>query len=99
MWILLVLEVLAGKIECLQITNFMCHSNLEIKFNSMINFITGRNGSGKSAIMTALIVVLGGTATITGRGSGLSGFNHVLFTFLNLNFKSFLQYTQSSFKF
>uniref|UniRef100_A0A1S4N1W6 Rad50/SbcC-type AAA domain-containing protein n=1 Tax=Pediculus humanus subsp. corporis TaxID=121224 RepID=A0A1S4N1W6_PEDHC len=69
-----ILEVLAGKIECLQITNFMCHSNLEIKFNSMINFITGRNGSGKSAIMTALIVVLGGTATITGRGSGLSDF-------------------------
>lgn len=51
----------------------MCHSNLELKFNQMINFITGRNGSGKSAIMAALVVVLGGTATLTGRGSGLSG--------------------------
>lgn len=65
--------VYAGRISRLQMVNFMCHSNLEIKFNPRINFITGRNGSGKSAVMAALVVVLGGTAVNTGRGRGVSG--------------------------
>lgn len=54
----------------------MCHSHLELEFNAMINFITGRNGSGKSAIMAALVVALGGSASLTGRGSGVTGNLH-----------------------
>lgn len=65
---------LAGRIEKIQMNNFMCHSNLEINLNERINFITGRNGSGKSAVMAALTVVLGGSAKVTGRGSGIADF-------------------------
>lgn len=46
----------------------MCHSFFEIDLNGNINYVIGRNGSGKSAILTALIVGLGGKATTTSRG-------------------------------
>lgn len=69
---------LAGRVEKIQMTNFMCHSNLEVTFNRRINFVTGRNGSGKSAVMAALIVVLGGSASLTGRGSGVAGLLYLI---------------------
>ena len=39
-----------------------------------VNFITGHNGSGKSALLTGLVVGLGGKASTTSRGSQISGF-------------------------
>lgn len=51
----------------------MCHDLLEVEFKPSINYIIGRNGSGKSAILTALIVGLGGRATLTDRGSSIKG--------------------------
>lgn len=63
----------SGKIETLHMINFMCHANLEVSFNKRVTFVTGKNGSGKSAIMAALIVVCGGTACTTGRGVGITG--------------------------
>ncbi|XP_071404409.1 structural maintenance of chromosomes protein 6 [Pithys albifrons albifrons] len=64
-----------GIIESIQLKNFMCHSNLgPFQFGSNINFIVGSNGSGKSSILTALIVGLGGKATATNRGSSLKMF-------------------------
>ena len=48
----------AGNIESLHATNFMCHANLEIDFNPGVNFVVGENGSGKSAILTALCIAL-----------------------------------------
>ncbi|XP_029568705.1 structural maintenance of chromosomes protein 6 [Salmo trutta] len=64
-----------GVIESITIKNFMCHHLLgPFQFGPNVNFIVGNNGSGKSAILTALIVGLGGKATITNRGASLKGF-------------------------
>eukprot|EP00794_Sanderia_malayensis_P000113 gene113-724_t len=67
-------EAEVGIIEKVILQNFMCHKYLEVNFGSNVNFIIGRNGSGKSAIMTGLIVGLGGKAAITNRGNSLKGF-------------------------
>lgn len=51
----------------------MCHSHLEVTFSNNVTFITGKNGSGKSAILTGLVVGLGGKASLTNRGSSIKG--------------------------
>lgn len=61
-----------GSIKSIEMTNFMCHSYLQMDLLENINFITGRNGSGKSAILTALTVALGGRASFTNRASSVS---------------------------
>lgn len=53
--------------------NFMCHSLLEVNFTNNISIVIGKNGSGKSAILTALVVGLGGKASLTNRGSSVKG--------------------------
>lgn len=50
------------------IRNFMNHSNTIVEFGPKLNFIVGHNGSGKSAILTAVAIALGAKASITGRG-------------------------------
>ncbi|KZT57823.1 P-loop containing nucleoside triphosphate hydrolase protein [Calocera cornea HHB12733] len=60
-----------GVIQSLELINFMCHKNLKFNFGPQINFIIGHNGSGKSAILTALTVALGGKASATSRASTL----------------------------
>lgn len=60
-----------GVIEEVFCRNFMCHSKLRIKLGPLINFIIGHNGSGKSAVLTALTMCLGGKATATNRGTNL----------------------------
>lgn len=34
-----------GVILEVELVNFMCHSYLEVKFGSQVNFLTGANGS------------------------------------------------------
>jgi chromosome segregation ATPase len=63
-----------GILEKIRLVNFMCHKRLEVDFNSNVNFIHGRNGSGKSAIMTGVVAGLGGKASATSRGSSMKGF-------------------------
>uniref|UniRef100_UPI0037E8A562 structural maintenance of chromosomes protein 6 n=1 Tax=Semicossyphus pulcher TaxID=241346 RepID=UPI0037E8A562 len=65
----------AGIVESITLKNFMCHSLLgPFTFGSNVNFVVGNNGSGKSAVLTALIVALGGNAQATNRGLSLKGF-------------------------
>ncbi|XP_037805472.1 structural maintenance of chromosomes protein 6 [Lucilia sericata] len=63
-----------GKILHMRLTNFMCHSNLVIDFHSRVNFLVGSNGSGKSAVLAALVLGLGGKAKDTNRSSSAKGF-------------------------
>lgn len=65
-------EDIDGCVKSIHVRNFFCHENLEVNLNRNVNFIVGRNGSGKSAILTALVVGLGGRASATNRGSNLT---------------------------
>lgn len=63
-----------GIIESISCTNFMCHGFFEAKLGPLMNFIIGHNGSGKSAVLTALAICLGGKASSTNRGNSLKSF-------------------------
>ncbi|KAF9483584.1 P-loop containing nucleoside triphosphate hydrolase protein [Pholiota conissans] len=63
-----------GIIEYIEMHQFMCHKYLRFTFGPQINFIIGHNGSGKSAVLSAITVALGGKAASTGRGNGLKSF-------------------------
>ena len=63
-----------GQVISLELVNFMCHANLKMTFGKKLNFVIGHNGSGKSAILTALTIVLGGKANTTGRAPSLKDF-------------------------
>ena len=64
----------SGIIKSIKLWNFMCHDYLMYNVSGHVNFITGRNGSGKSAILSGLIIGLGGKSSITSRGSSLKNF-------------------------
>ena len=61
-----------GQIAMIEVENFMNHRKFSMPFCRNVNFITGRNGSGKSAIATALMLCLGSRAAATGRSTNLS---------------------------
>lgn len=64
-------ETPSGFIKRVSLKNFMCHENFELNLGPRLNFIVGNNGSGKSAILTAITVGLGAKASDTNRGSSL----------------------------
>ncbi|KAI1204161.1 P-loop containing nucleoside triphosphate hydrolase protein [Annulohypoxylon truncatum] len=61
-------------IESITCYNFMCHTRLHVPLGPLLNFIVGENGSGKSAILTAITLCLGGKASATNRGGSLRSF-------------------------
>ncbi|KAJ5885314.1 hypothetical protein N7495_009824 [Penicillium taxi] len=63
-----------GILESVDCYNFMCHDHFSVELGPLINFIVGKNGSGKSAILTALTLCLGGKASATNRGQSLKNF-------------------------
>ncbi|KAJ6153787.1 hypothetical protein N7470_006746 [Penicillium chermesinum] len=63
-----------GILERVDCYNFMCHDHFSVELGPLINFIVGKNGSGKSAILTALTLCLGGKASDTNRGQSLKSF-------------------------
>ncbi|MCJ1477140.1 Structural maintenance of chromosomes protein 6 [Lambiella insularis] len=63
-----------GIIESVTCTNFMCHSFLEVSLGPLVNFVIGHNGSGKSAVLTAITICLGGKASNTNRAGNLKAF-------------------------
>ena len=38
-------EAEVGVVERIELTNFMCHTFLEVNFGANVNFVIGRNGS------------------------------------------------------
>ncbi|KAM0678339.1 Structural maintenance of chromosomes protein 6 [Binucleata daphniae] len=55
--------------DSLELVNFMCHSHLKINFEKKVTFIAGLNGSGKSAIMIAIGLILGERVKSLERGN------------------------------
>ncbi|KAK9816925.1 hypothetical protein WJX72_007128 [[Myrmecia] bisecta] len=60
---------LPGHLKTVRLENFMCHEHLEVEFNDHVTFISGTNGSGKSAVLQAIQQALGVRAADTGRGT------------------------------
>ncbi|CAD7702279.1 unnamed protein product, partial [Ostreobium quekettii] len=61
-----------GQIVSVKLVQFMNHDNFEVHFGPNVNFVSGQNGSGKSAILQAVQVCLGVKARGTGRGTNVS---------------------------
>jgi structural maintenance of chromosomes protein 6 len=61
----------AGVIQHVYVENFMCHRKFGVSLCRNVNFITGQNGSGKSAILAAIQICLGAGARRTHRARNL----------------------------
>ena len=60
---------LPGQVKRVVLRDFMCHEHFAVDFCPHVNFVSGVNGSGKSALLQALQLALGVRASATGRAS------------------------------
>jgi chromosome segregation ATPase len=58
-----------GRVEEVQMVNFMKHDNMRVRLGRNLTFIVGHNGSGKSAVQQAIYLALNGRARSNDRGS------------------------------
>jgi hypothetical protein len=65
---------IAGMIQNIRMRNFMCHSEFTYTPIDRLNFLSGVNGSGKSAVLAAITFALGGSARMSNRGSANRNF-------------------------
>jgi len=59
----------AGIIQKIVLKHFMNHRNLIVPLHPNVTVLHGKNGSGKSALLSGIIFCLGGHARTTGRGN------------------------------
>ena len=59
-----------GALLHIHLENFKSHANFSMRFGPRLNFIVGRNGTGKSSILAAMIAALGGNPN---KHSGTAG--------------------------
>lgn len=64
------LDVENGTLLNVRLVNFKSHAHFSMDFGPRLNFIVGRNGTGKSSILAAIIVALGGNPN---KHSGTAG--------------------------
>ena len=62
-----------GQVARITLRDFMCHAALDVAFGPRVNFVSGANGSGKSALLQALQLALGVRAAATGRAGAAAG--------------------------
>lgn len=58
----------------IELENFMCHRKFVQDLSPGLNILIGKNGSGKSSVLTSIMVGLGGRASSTARGESLADF-------------------------
>jgi len=61
----------AGIILKVKMEDFMCHTKFSVKLGKQVNFLTGSNGTGKSAVVAAIQLCLGATAKRSGRANAV----------------------------
>lgn len=50
------------------------HTLVDVKFGPQLNFLVGHNGSGKSAILSGIMMALGAAGRATGRAKANKSF-------------------------
>ena len=63
-----------GSIKRIELTNFMTHAQVVLQPSSAVNFVLGANGSGKSSLVCAMCLGLGGDVRDMERGSKLEDY-------------------------
>ena len=65
----------AGQILRIELRDFMNHTSLDLDLEpNKVNYITGRNGAGKSSVIQAAVLALGGNAKVTKRATNVMHF-------------------------